>query len=78
MLSFPDIHGLNVLQMTSVFFEPVVERWTCNRNITGLDPSGATNVKMFIIFSVVFRQLAPVENKASKTEALDLYQRRQY
>ena len=55
MLSSPDIHGLNVLQMTSVFFEPVVERWTCNRNITGSDPSWATNCKNVYHFQCSFQ-----------------------
>ena len=34
-----------------------------DRNVAGLTPVGATNCKMFIIFSVVFGQLAPVGNK---------------
>ena len=65
--------------MTSVFFGPVVESAGLVIGISQVrTPVGLPIVKMFIIFSVVFRQLAPVENKASKTEALDLCQRRQF
>ena len=47
MLSSLDVHGLNGLRMTHIFFVPkhkglytsVVEHWTCNQKITNWNPS---------------------------------------
>ena len=59
-----DIHELNVLQMTFWVTVNVAEPLTCARKITGTNPRGGNQQKnIYQLFSVVFRQLAPVGNK---------------